>query len=73
MIIDHLRLAETHVAEGEHHVARQRELVAELDRDGHDTSQGRRLLLEFEELQAMHIADRNRLLRELAEDEKNPS
>lgn len=45
---------------------RQREIVAELERDGHDVSEARKLLVQFEELQAMHVADRDRLIDELA-------
>ena len=65
MILDHLALAERHVREGEQHVSKQRALVGELKRDGHDTATAIRLLKEFEEVQAMHVADRDRLLAEL--------
>ena len=56
-----LAQAERHVIQGERHVARQRDLVARLERDGHDTSQAIQLLRQFQELQALHIADRDRL------------
>ena len=46
----HLMLAERHVAEGTEHVTRQRELVARLERDGHDVFESKRLLILFEEL-----------------------
>ncbi len=64
---EHLALAERHVAEGERVVARQREIVAELERDGHDAAaaQARQLLAQFEELLALHVADRDRLRKEL--------
>ena len=65
LIGDHLAKAERHVDEGHRHVAHQREIVASLERDGNDTTQARALLAQFEELQAMFIADRDRLLREL--------
>jgi hypothetical protein len=64
---DHLAQAERHVAEGEGHLSRQREIVTKLERDGHDSVSARATLAQFEELQAMHIADRDRLLRELSE------
>lgn len=67
MIESHLAQARRHVAEGEQHVSRQRELLAELARDGHDTTEAVKLLANFEDLQRMHIADRHRLERELAE------
>jgi hypothetical protein len=38
MLRQHLAQAERHMAEGERCIARQRELVAELARDGHDSS-----------------------------------
>jgi Spy/CpxP family protein refolding chaperone len=67
MLLDHLEKARRHVAEGELHLAHQRELVAKLGRDGHDTKDARQLLEQFEELQQLHIQDRDRLERELAE------
>ncbi len=65
MLRKHLTQAEKHVASGEQHVRRQRELVAELERDGHDTAVAKQLLAEFERLWEMHIADRDRIQREL--------
>ena len=67
MLETHLAQAEGHVAQGERHVARQRKLVAKLERDGHDTSEPKRLLSQFEEMLVIHIADRDRLLKELRE------
>jgi hypothetical protein len=67
MVVDHLTKANRHVAEAERHVAQQREIVAQLEREGHDYSDAKELLARFEELQALHIADRDRLQRELAE------
>lgn len=49
-VLIHLVQAERHVSEGTQHVRRQRELVASLDRDGHDTTDARKLLAQFEEL-----------------------
>lgn len=67
MLREHLAIASRHVAQGEQHVSRQRELIAELERNGHNTAQATQLLVQFEELLAMHIADRDRIVRELAE------
>jgi hypothetical protein len=36
--------AEEHIADGEQRIARQRELIAELERDGHDTKEAHGLL-----------------------------
>ncbi len=65
MLLEHLAKANEHVELGERHVRRQRELVAELERDGHDTREARKLLEQFEKLQDMHKADRDRIEREL--------
>lgn len=65
MLERHLRTARDHVELGEQHVTRQRELVAELDRDGHDTAMARTLLRTFEDMQATHVADRDRLIAEI--------
>jgi hypothetical protein len=62
---EYLALAERHVAAGERLVARQRELVAQLEHDGHDISEATRLLDQLEQFQALYIADRDRLRKEL--------
>jgi hypothetical protein len=67
MIMEHLSTADRHVAEGEMHVERQRILVENLARDRHDTKQAEALLKQFEEVLALHMQDRDRLLKELAE------
>src|SRR5262249_52945160 len=60
-------MARRHVAMGERHIARQREIVARLERNGHDSLDSKRLLGYFEELQNMHMAHRDRLEKVLAE------
>lgn len=67
LLLDHLAMAERHVAEGERIIARQREIVAQLTRDGHAglLSKALDLLSMFEETQAAHVTDRNRLRKEL--------
>jgi hypothetical protein len=67
MIQDHLAKAEQHVAEGKRHVDKQRELVAKLAADGHDTFEARRLLEQFEELLAIQIKHLDRLREKLAQ------
>lgn len=66
MLEDHLRQARTHVKEGREHVRRQRKIVADLERGGHDTATARQLLRTFEEMQAAHLGDMERLTKELA-------
>jgi hypothetical protein len=70
LILDHLAQAQRHVAEAERHVAHQREIVAQRERDGHDTATSRQLLDQFEQLYMLHVADRDRLEKELDEASK---
>ena len=58
----HLAQAERHIARGVVHLARQRELIAELDRAGHDTEEARAILDTLMETQVLHQQDRERLL-----------
>jgi hypothetical protein len=62
-----LATAERHVKLGERHLSRQRELVAYLIRYGRDAAAAEALLATFEQSQALHVADRDRLRDELAE------
>jgi hypothetical protein len=57
--------AERGVIDAERHIATQRDFVARLECDGHDPTQAMQLLQRFLELQAMHIADRDRLRKVL--------
>ncbi len=41
--------------------------MAELERDGHDVEQSRKLRCLFVEIQELNVADRDRLRKELAE------
>ena len=61
MILDHLALAKQHVALGEKHITRQREIIADLELGGHDTTEAELLLRQFEELQVQHTSHRDRL------------
>lgn len=62
---EHLAMANRHIASGNRVVIRQRELIAELKSDGHDTKDAVALLVQFEELLALHLSDRDRLFDEL--------
>ncbi len=66
VILEHLAQAEEHVVLAQEHVQQQRDLVARLEHDGHDTTMARALLEQFEKFLAMHISDRDRLAKELA-------
>ena len=67
-IIDQLALAEEHVAVGERSIYRQRNLIAEIEKQGYDATEERRMLTELEKLLAQHIAERDGLRRHLADD-----
>ena len=61
----HLELAEKQIAEGQLHVDNQTRIVAELERDGHDVTEARRMLALFEQTQRMHVEDRDRIVKDL--------
>jgi hypothetical protein len=65
VLIQHLAKAKQHAARGRQHLVRQEELIAELDRDGHDTTEARKVLATLRDSQALHEQDVARLLREL--------
>jgi hypothetical protein len=54
-LLDHLAQAKEHAAKGEAHVARQREIIEELERDRHDATEAKRLLATFELTQQLHL------------------
>lgn len=64
----HLAAAEKAVAMADRHVVLQEILVAELDRDGHDTARALAILQTFRRLQAQHIACRDFVLKMLQQD-----
>ncbi|HXD14043.1 MAG TPA: hypothetical protein VNU65_07680 [Xanthobacteraceae bacterium] len=64
LVLQHLARAQEQVELGAQNVVRQREIVAQLERDGFDNSGARTLLLEFEEAQTVYIAARDRLQKE---------
>ena len=68
MELAHLAIAEKTVADGERHIQRQEQRVAELDRDGHDTEQALATLATFRQMQAEHVAHRDLLLKIMQQD-----
>ena len=62
----HLAIAERHVVTGEKHVVQQHDLIARLRSRGLDTALAESFLKDLEEIQALHVADRDHLRRELA-------
>jgi len=65
MLEDQLAAAERHLAEAERHIAYQRELLAQLEREGHNTAQATEVLKKFEEVLALRITDRDRVRKAL--------
>jgi hypothetical protein len=66
-ILEHLAEARRHVAKSEQHLAHQREIIAERERDGHDTTGSKQLLAEFEGYHRVRVSECDRLEKELAE------
>ena len=66
-LLERLAQAEHHISVGELHMAKQQALIAELERDGHDTTQPRDLLATFRQSQGLLIEGRNGILKELAD------
>ncbi|MBP1887646.1 hypothetical protein [Sinorhizobium mexicanum] len=60
----HLAEAERHFAEASRHVEKQRRIVAELERDGHDASLAHNVLETFLQSYTAHKAERDRLVQE---------
>jgi hypothetical protein len=61
------RVMELIAAQGRRHVERQRNLVENLAYDSHDITEHADQLKQFQELLALHIQERDRLRKQLAE------
>jgi hypothetical protein len=73
ILLRNLARAEAHVAQGERHIERQHEIIAALDRSGFDAGSARRTLALFEDLQRLHVGNRERLFYALSEDSQRVS
>jgi hypothetical protein len=62
-----LQEAESLIHRGEQSIALQREMIGTLERGGHDATAAKMFLRRLESWQARHIADRNRLFKELTD------
>jgi hypothetical protein len=60
-----LAQAERHVAEGKEHIDRQMVIIAELERDGHDTATAKEFLATLKQTQQLHESHRQHVLSEL--------
>jgi hypothetical protein len=67
MLLDHLTQAQQLVAEGEARIAQQKRRIAELRRDGHDTSRAEELLKTFVESQRHYEDTLARVRAEISE------
>ncbi len=65
MLQEHLIQAEQHVALGEIHIARQHDVIARPEAVRADTLEANALLVNFKEMQVIHVAHRDRLRMEL--------
>ena len=68
LLLRHLADAERHVAAGEDQLARQRDLIAELEGSRRDASSAKEILSTLEATQALHLVDRERIRQELGEE-----
>jgi hypothetical protein len=59
--LEHLELAQWHVASGSRLIRRQREILLHLERDGEPVVEAKMRLLEFEQSQLARIAHRDRI------------
>lgn len=66
-LLQQLVEAERHIAQSEEHISTQEGLIAELDRDGHDTTEARAILDTLRQTQAVHRQDVARILKSLAQ------
>jgi hypothetical protein len=62
----HLAQAEARIALGQKHIARQNEIIAELEQAGHDAVTAKALLVVFEATHELHIADHDQIIVEIA-------
>jgi hypothetical protein len=62
----HLAIAERHVGEARGHISHQRQIIAELEQGGHDTTMARAILTQLEATLKLHIEDRDRLQADLS-------
>jgi hypothetical protein len=69
-LVDHLAAVERHMGQGRTHVARQESLIAELDREGHDTTDALKFLAALRRTLQLYRGERERILRELQDLER---
>lgn len=65
LIREHLAEAERHLALSDLHIARQIQIVDELERDGHPTALALDLLATYRAVHATHLIHRDTIRKEL--------
>ena len=65
MLLEHLALAEEHIQLGSQHIARQQQIIEQLEAHGRNTFEARRMLQNFEDAHALSLAHRGRIKTEL--------
>jgi len=65
MLLEHLALAEEHIQLGSQHIARQQQIIEQLEAHGRNTFEARRMLQNFEDAHAPSLAHRGRIKTEL--------
>jgi hypothetical protein len=65
IIREHLAEAEHHLALSDRHIARQIEIIDDLERDGHPTTLALDVLATFRALHATHLNHRDTIRKEL--------
>ena len=65
MTVERLRMVERHLAVGVELIARQVETIARLDGDGHDTTEARLTLQNFEMIHALFVECRARIYEKI--------
>jgi hypothetical protein len=67
-----LQEAESLLHRGERNITHQREVIGTLERAGQDAALAKSFLRRLESRQARHIADRNRLFKQLTDTLSDP-
>jgi hypothetical protein len=66
--VEHLSNLVDYLIAGARHIERQKTIIQELQRDGHDIAQAQQTLQQMEELHKIYLSEKDRLLKELAQD-----
>ncbi len=61
----HLRETERQLAEGMRHIAKQRAIISQRERDGHDVNRSKTLLDTLLQIESLHERHRDLILQQL--------